>query len=188
MQPDDYAAILWVRANTPPDAMFLEAPGTQYQYNSRFATMTGRPSLGGWLYHAWGWRGARFEAQRDARREDARDIYLADGPRKALEILRRTGTQYVVVGALERETYPGLDEAQFSLLGEPVFTEGGTTIYKINPDTDPEALPAPKPRLLSEADLALFDIPTTGTIFIDTDPTTSTVSGGTTTTSDTIVQ
>ena len=46
--------------------------------------------------------------------------------------MRQYQVQYVVIGDLERVTYPGDGLAKFDNLGERVFENYGTTIYKAN--------------------------------------------------------
>src|SRR5690606_10783455 len=39
LHPDDYAAMIWMRTETPEDAVILEAAGSSYTYSGRFGTM-----------------------------------------------------------------------------------------------------------------------------------------------------
>lgn len=132
--PGDYGAILYLRATAPPDAVLLEAAGTQYTYAGRISTCTGIPALGGWLYHAWAWRPAVFLAERDRRLQVAQEIYSARDPAEAYRRLRQERITHVVVGDLERSTYPLLSDAVFEVIGQPVYSAGGTTVYRLHPD------------------------------------------------------
>lgn len=145
LQPDDFAGIQFVRGELPTTATLLEAPGAQYQYNGRFATYTGRPSLGGWLTHAWAWRGARFENEREVRTEEARKIYMTVSAHKAYALLRARQIQYVIVGELERELYPGLYELKFDSIADVVFRHGRTIIYRVREDANPPMDEKPEP-------------------------------------------
>lgn len=146
LHPDDYQAILWLRSNTKPDARILEAPGRQYEYNGRIATNTGRPAFGGWLYHEWGWRGDRWgSVERDRRLETAETFYSGRDPRRALRFLLAERIEYFVVGELERQAYPWLDESRFEKFAETVFRSGETAVYRVRPDVQPEDLPEAPP-------------------------------------------
>jgi len=131
VEPDDYAAILWIRAFTDPEARILEAPGKQYEYAGRVASNTGRPALGGWLYHEWGWRGKEFEIERDRRFDVADQIYVSSSLRDTAKLLLEDKIDYVIVGKLERERYPLLNEEKFVRLGKKVYEHGYTKVYKI---------------------------------------------------------
>jgi len=130
-QPDDYAAMIWIRAHLPGDAIILEAAGTQYSYAGRISAMTGRPAFAGWLNHAWGWRGHAFMDERTRRLDVAAEIYQDADPADTLRLLKAEHISYVIVGDLEREQYPGLDESVFDDIGQKVFSHGRTAIYRI---------------------------------------------------------
>ncbi|MCX7625655.1 MAG: DUF2298 domain-containing protein [Candidatus Sumerlaeaceae bacterium] len=132
IQPDDYAAILWIRAFTPPETRIVEAPGKQYEYAGRISTNTGRQSLGGWLYHEWGWRGPDFEIERDERLKAAELIYTSRSLSETAKALLKGKFSYVVVGDVERERYPLLIEDKFSKLGAEVYRRGRTVIYALS--------------------------------------------------------
>ncbi|MGC8841708.1 MAG: DUF2298 domain-containing protein [Candidatus Sumerlaeaceae bacterium] len=133
LQPDDYAAILWLRAYTEPDARLVEAPGKQYEYAGRMATNTGRPSLGGWLYHEWGWRGNSFEIERDRRFQLADIIYSSPSLKATAEALLENRFAFVIVGQTERERFPLLNEEKFHKLGALAYRRGSTSIYRLSP-------------------------------------------------------
>jgi YYY domain-containing protein len=132
VEPDDYAAILWLRAYTEGDARLVEAPGKQYEYAGRIGTMTGRPSLGGWLYHEWGWRGDAFEIERDRRFEAAEAIYESSSLAETARLLLTDKLSYVVVGHVERERYPTIREQKFATLGKVAYKWGRTTVYRLS--------------------------------------------------------
>ncbi|MCX7963413.1 MAG: DUF2298 domain-containing protein [Candidatus Sumerlaea chitinivorans] len=134
LHPDDYACILWLRAFTDPEARILEAPGKQYEYAGRMSTNSGRPALGGWLYHEWGWRGEEFAPERDRRFSVAQRIYESPNLRETLELLKQERIRYVIVGDTERERYPALVEQKFLIVGKHVYSYGRTTIYEIPSD------------------------------------------------------
>jgi YYY domain-containing protein len=141
-QPDDYAAIMWVRSHTAPDAHLLESTGRQYEYNGRFGTLTGRSAFGGWLYHEWGWRGDAWAAERDRRISVAQQIYLTADPAKAYRLLQHDNIDYIILGDQERISYGALNESKFQQIATEVFRRGGTVIYKVLADAHPQPAPA----------------------------------------------
>jgi uncharacterized membrane protein len=169
LHPDDYAAILWIRAFTGPDARILEMPGKQYEYGGRVSTMTGRPSIGGWLYHEWGWRGDVFAQERDRRFRLAEQVYQGRDPAVILDLLRDDRIAYVVVGDHEREALPALDESKFLSIGELVFRHGGTSVYKLDYDAViPVATVTPVAGSIAVVEIPLTDAATTATTSSET--------------------
>jgi uncharacterized membrane protein len=131
--PDEYAAIQWVRANTPPDATVLEAKGASYRadYN-RISTTTGRATLMGWDGHQSQWRGEAFGEMAQGR-DAALDAIYRQAPAQAFEeALAVWGIDYVYIGPIERSVYnlPPGGEARFDQLMDLVFQQGDVRIYR----------------------------------------------------------
>jgi YYY domain-containing protein len=181
--PDDYAAILWLRAYAPPDARIVEAPGKQYEYAGRIATNTGRPSIGGWLYHEWGWRGAAFEIERDRRFQVAETIFTSPSLAETARALLRDKFSYVVVGDTERERYPLLNESKFTKLGIEAFRLGHTAVYALYPAlletwaTSSDEFAEATTTTLSHENVAPLETTTTTTALQPSDLATSAVEG-----------
>lgn len=144
--PDDFAAIDWIRANTPPDAVILEAPGQSYNFEGRISAFTGRPTLLGWSYHEAQWRGSYTE---QARREaDIATIFKDLTAPEASALLRQWQVQYIVIGASERDYLANLCSqaenrcaadrilSQLSSSFTRVFESGSVEIYSV-PHTIP---------------------------------------------------
>ncbi|WP_026369902.1 hypothetical protein [Kallotenue papyrolyticum] len=137
--PDEAAAIDWLRANTAPDALVLQAPGIAYRAETaRYATTTGRPTLIGWTQHERLWRGGQPEvsAQVDRREQDTITIYTTSDAALARELLRRYGVHYVVVGPQEQRLVaerqaPTDALAKFETFMTPVFRQGSVTIFAL---------------------------------------------------------
>lgn len=55
-----------------------------------------------------------------------------DGNERARQLLEKYQIKYVVIGPLEREKYPALDESRFSQWGRVVFSSGETKIYYLD--------------------------------------------------------
>lgn len=129
--PDDYAAIQWLRANAPDNAVILEAPGSgyaAYQYTGRISALTGIPTLLGWGGHQSQWRGNYEEPAR--REPDIDRLYNTLDPQQTQELLEKYDITYVYVGPLERQRYaqPGLNK--FPHLMDVAFEQGDVVIYK----------------------------------------------------------
>lgn len=129
--PDDYAAIEWVKANAPADAIILEASGPQYSFYNRVSVATGLPTVLGWGGHELQWRGNYDEA--GPREQDIEQIFQSLDVREVRRLLEKYGIEYVIVGSLEREKYklsqPMIDK--FVKIGQLVFDQGSMRIYQI---------------------------------------------------------
>jgi YYY domain-containing protein len=126
--PSDYASIMWLKSQSS-SSVIVEADGDSYTDYARFSAFTGLPTIVGWPVHEWLWRGSYDVVA--PRREEVRQIYESDDPDITREILGKYKVQYVVVGVLERQKYTSLREDKIALLGERVFSEGETNIYKM---------------------------------------------------------
>jgi YYY domain-containing protein len=138
-RPADAAAIAWIRANTPGDALVLQAPLTD-SYNSThalIATATGRPTLIGWRGHQDQWRGGQPEV-RDSfgeRVTDATTIYVTTDVETARGLIDRYGIDYVYVGPAEQEFAasqgaPPEALAKFAEFMGIAWSGEGVTIYR----------------------------------------------------------
>jgi YYY domain-containing protein len=138
LPPGDVAAIDWLRANTPGDAVVAEAVGEDYSAfgHARISTFTGRPTPMGWEGHELQWK-----HDPGSRREDVRRLYNSRNPREVRLLLAQLRIEYAVIGPLERTDYG--DARALEVLGRKVFQRGETAIYAYDPP--PEAEPAPEP-------------------------------------------
>lgn len=139
--PDDFAAIDWLRENTPPNAIFLEAPGQSYNFEGRMSAFTGRPTLLGWSYHEAQWRGSYDEQAR--REDDIARIFRDFGSDEADALLQRWSVQYIIIGSSEMSYLQNLcaqaesacnaerSLAQLSQRYPMVFSTGGIQIFTI---------------------------------------------------------
>jgi uncharacterized membrane protein len=128
--PDDFAAIHWLQANVPGAPVILEAWGGSYQYAARVSALTGLPTVLGWDFHEYQWRGSYDEPSR--RKADVDTLYNSLDPTQTLTLLDKYAITYVYVGPLERERYNpgGLDK--FDRLMKVVYRQGEVTIYQRN--------------------------------------------------------
>jgi uncharacterized membrane protein len=135
--PEGAAAIAWLRANAPGDAVILEATGDDYDGRgigaSAVSASTGLATVLGWAGHEQQWRGGDplSYAQIDPRKADIATIYNAGDLEQARELLRKYGVDYIYVGVAERAAYDQLDPNKLAQLGEQVFQQGNVTIYRV---------------------------------------------------------
>jgi YYY domain-containing protein len=130
-QPDDYAAITWLKENVTGAPVILEAPGTggsSYVYEGRVSALTGLPTLRGWSGHENQWRGS-YEIQ-GAREPDIETIYNTLDPEEALTLVDKYDITYVYVGPVERGEYDPRGLAKFERFMEVAYRNDGVTIYK----------------------------------------------------------
>jgi YYY domain-containing protein len=133
-RPGDYAAIQWLRANAPKDAIILEAPGAPahqfggYNYSGRISAMTGLPTLLGWGGHQSQWRGNYNEPGK--REPDIEQLFTSLDARQTLDLLDKYNITYVIIGPLERERYPADGLNKFAYLMDVVFEQDGVIIYQ----------------------------------------------------------
>ena len=126
---DDYQVILWIKEEIFGQPVILEAVGESYTDFARISSNTGIPTVLGWPVHEWLWRGSYDEPGK--RREDIRKIYELENMEETESLLKKYDVDYVFLGALEKKEYKNLSEEKFNQLGEMVFQEGETRIYKI---------------------------------------------------------
>lgn len=127
--PDTYKAIAWLRENTKGQPAILEAPGNSYTEFNVISSYTGLPTVSGWFVHEWLWRGEADIPQ--SRVNDIEKIYTSEDLSLTRRLLNKYGVKYVVVGPLEHQKYPNLNEEKFTQLGTVVFASGDTKIYKV---------------------------------------------------------
>jgi len=130
--PGDYEAIQWLNGHIKGQPVILEAPGGAYQFSSYIATMTGLPTVVGWVTHEVMWRGSWDEASR--RNTDVNQIYASLDSDEALALLKKYNVEYVYVGKLEVEKYPVESLQKFASDPEryqPIYEKDGVTIYQV---------------------------------------------------------
>jgi YYY domain-containing protein len=124
----DAEAIEWLTKHAPVGSVILEATGDPYSEYARISSHTGIPTVLGWANHEGLWRSNDKEvAERSAR---VRHFYSAADPRRAWETIQKYGVTHVVVGDMERRSFPrAADVANFPFL-EPMAL-GGTVVYRV---------------------------------------------------------
>ena len=126
----DQEAIEWIQDTVEGSPVILEAHLSQYHWGARFSAYTGLPTVIGWPWHQVQQRTDYSFAVHD-RIDDVREIYETLNSERALELIRQYRIQYVVVGDLERMTYKKEGLSKFESMGNKVFENYGTIIYKV---------------------------------------------------------
>ena len=134
----DTAAAKWLRRHADPGERIVEAVGGQYSAAGRMSSGTGIPTILGWPGHERQW--GRDDADIAMRTRAVQTIYESGSLEEVMPILQQYGVTYVVVGTVERSTYPpaGLQKFETGPL-VPVFSSGQTTIYRMPPNLEPDA-------------------------------------------------
>jgi uncharacterized membrane protein len=143
--PDDAAAALWL--STSPAGVIAEAISKDaYSDYGRMAVYSGQPTVLGWWWHEYQWRGSvsdlvspiqnltcRANFSYDSRRMRSDDIsclYETSSWDEASEIIAQYNIRYVVVGTLERRDYH-VNDLKFEQHLTTVFQQGQVVIYEI---------------------------------------------------------
>ncbi len=130
LNPDDGAAVKWLNRNVVGTPVLLEAQGDGYREFTRICMHTGIPVVFGWEHHARQ-RGLSHESALD-RRKAIQTIYTHEDIELTKQLLLNYNVDFVVVGAVERNTYRRLDQSKFDdhpELFTKVFESGKTSIY-----------------------------------------------------------
>jgi YYY domain-containing protein len=104
--PGAHAMAGWLRRNTAPGTVVLEATGEPYSLYGRLATFGGRPAVLGWANHERQWRAGQPEllAEVGVRAMDVQSLYAPGGRTGKRDLLRRYNVAYALYGTLERES------------------------------------------------------------------------------------
>jgi YYY domain-containing protein len=132
-RPDEVAGARWL-ADAPPGVV-AEAVGGSYSEYGFISMLSGQPTVLGWDFHEYQWRGDSQEGS--IRQADIQRLYCTGDEEQAREIMARYDIRYVFIGPLERRTYKlepeicprGLNEIKFKRWMAPVFQQGEVVIY-----------------------------------------------------------
>jgi uncharacterized membrane protein len=139
--PDDWAAIAWLRQHAEGVPVILEAPGKSYNYEGRISAFSGLPTVLGWALHEGQWRGNYDEQGK--REPDIAAIYSTKDPQEALGLLQKWNVDYLIIGPAEMNYIQQLCSdpnracnlsralGKFERVLTPVFQQGAVTIYKV---------------------------------------------------------
>ena len=123
--PDEAAAIRWLQS--APDGVVAEAIGGSYSGYGRISTMTGLPTVLGWTFHEYQWRGSF--APQGTREKDIETLYTTPDWQVTSEIIARYNIRYIFAGNLERGE--PLREEKFQSHLKVAFQQGNVVIYEV---------------------------------------------------------
>jgi len=125
--PDEAAAILWLR--TAPDGIIAEAQIITGSYTSygRISAYTGLPTVLGWPGHESQWRDQSLQG---SRLQDIATLYSTSDWVVAKSIIDRYDIRYIVVSNLERSTYR-VNEGKFNRFLNLAFQQNSIIIYAV---------------------------------------------------------
>lgn len=126
--PGDLAAIEWLGRNAPRGSVVIEATGDPYSEFARISSHTGISSVLGWANHEGLWRSN--DAEVTTRFNDVKRFYATPDPHSAADVLRRYHVTHVVVGDLERSTYPGAERVETFPFLQKIHS-GATDIFRV---------------------------------------------------------
>ena len=133
----DAALFGWLRAHAGAQEVVLEAQLPEYRWGSRISSFTGLPTLLGYRHHQTQQRPvAALGEAIELRRRNVAAIYATSDAGAAMAALQHYRVRYVVVGGLERASYPEPGIAKFAALAaagslEPAFVSGADVIYRV---------------------------------------------------------
>jgi len=122
---DAREAIAWLHG--AESGVLVEAVGGSYSAYARYATFTGLPGVMGWPGHEGQWRGGNVDYERIGA---IQTLYATGDWVTADEILQRYDIRYIIVGDLERVSYP-VNEGKFAARLPIVFQNTSVTIYLV---------------------------------------------------------
>ncbi len=129
LYPDDYKTIVWLNNNVSGQPNILEAVGDSYTDYERISMATGLPTIEGWLVHEWLWRGSFDEPGK--RQTEVQTIYESKDISQTKELLNKYHIKYLIVGEMERQKYPNLNQEKLTSLGKKVFESSQTAVYEL---------------------------------------------------------
>lgn len=101
-QPDDLAAVTWLRSQKGKITL-VEAVGGDYGYDSRISAFTGIPTLLGWPFHESMWRNNTPPGWYAQRTSVVRTIY--EDPSLCENLMKQFGIDLLYVGPTEKKDY-----------------------------------------------------------------------------------
>ncbi len=124
---EEYEAIQWLR-DKASHGKIVEAVGDDYSDYGRISASTGLPTVLGWRFHEYQWRGST--SPYDGREHDILQIYTSADAEQVERLLEKYYIRYVYVGSREIATYGEVSLDRFSSLLMPAFEKGSVVIYE----------------------------------------------------------
>tara|TARA_Y100000588_G_scaffold393739_1_gene510928 strand:- start:5157 stop:7583 length:2427 start_codon:yes stop_codon:yes gene_type:complete len=120
-------AIIWLGKHVTGSSVVLEAQGNDYTDSARVSTISGIPTVLGWLGHEQQW-GHPYN-NLIQRRQDVDTIYQSEDFSVIRRLLANYDVSHIFIGRLERARY-GLDvDARMSEMFPIVYRNESVTIY-----------------------------------------------------------
>ena len=126
--PEDAAAIRYLQSAPLGIIAEAETSLSSYTYYARISTYTGLPTVLGWSWHEYQWRG-NWTAH-GTREADIQTLYEIPNWDTARVLIDRYHIRYIVVSMLERATYK-VSEAKFQQHLAVLFQAGNTIVYGV---------------------------------------------------------
>ena len=123
----EYQAIKWLR-DEAPWGRIVEAVGDDYSEYGRISASTGLPTMLGWKFHEYQWRGSTRPFL--GREEQVAQIYRSGDPEQVRRLLETYDIRYVYVGGRERAEYGDDQFGKFSSFLQRVFQRNDVVIYE----------------------------------------------------------
>jgi YYY domain-containing protein len=130
MAPGEAAAARWLFRLDEP-AVLVEAGGEAYSDTARMASASGVPVVLGWENHERVWRGVGVDAELRRRRRLVDALYRAADTAEVRSLADELKASHVVLGSVERRTYPDGDFAVIRSAGAVVFAAPGCEIVRL---------------------------------------------------------
>lgn len=137
---DDLEVIKWFRENVKGTPNIFEGTtgGFQYRWGNRVSIYTGLPAVLGWEWHQRQQRAALSDSVVFDRNKDISEFYSTANVARALTLLRRYQTKYIVVGQMEQAYYPAIGFSKFEIMAQQgylrrAFANAGNVIYEVLP-------------------------------------------------------
>jgi YYY domain-containing protein len=123
---DDYAAMQWL--SQQPLGIVTEAIGGSYSEYARVSTRTGMPTVLGWPFHEYQWRGGYEEV--GSRESDIKTIYTSNDWILVSSLLKQYNIRYIYLGYLESSLYKA-DGALFKANLPISYQNNGVSIFEV---------------------------------------------------------
>ncbi|MBI5080084.1 MAG: hypothetical protein HZB17_02100, partial [Chloroflexi bacterium] len=124
----DYAAINFLNARVQGRPVIAEAVGGSYTEFARISVHSGLPTVIGWPFHEFQWRGNTDVF--GGRENEIRILYQANTFDEVKPIMDKYNIRYVYVGLMEAGAYGGSGLGKFAGSMKIIYQDQGVTIYE----------------------------------------------------------
>jgi len=115
----------------PQGSVLVEGLGDAYSDAGRMTSASGVPCVLGWENHERVWRGGSIESELARRRSLVTRLYNAGDPATVREIAAELAASHLVVGSLERRSYPAAGLAAVMAAGKVEAADDGCTVVRV---------------------------------------------------------